>query len=287
MSARLKVLSVGGNGRLAGMVVPELAKRGVHVRAMVRNDMDAKVASRNGAAETVVADLRDPASLAVAASGMDGVFHIGPAFAADEAQMGVNMVTAAKNAGVRKFVFSAVIHPTNTNLENHASKIPVESALFASGMEYTILHPANLFQNLLGGWNSIAATGVYAEPIPVNQRLSRVDYRDVAEVAAIALTEDRLAYGSFELCAEGMLTRSEIGKIASDVLGRPIEVRQVDFEEWAQAGRLPYDDREMAILAKIQRHIAEHGMGGNSLTLQAILGRRPRSMRQFIEELVR
>jgi len=36
-------------------------------------------------------------------------------------------------------------------------------------------------------------------------RFSRVDFRDVAEVAAIALTENRLTNGTFELCAPGHL----------------------------------------------------------------------------------
>jgi uncharacterized protein YbjT (DUF2867 family) len=269
------------------MVVPELARRGVHVRAMVRNETEAAAAKRNGAAETVFADLREPRTLAEATRGMDGVFHIGPAFAADEAQMGLNMVEAARRAGVRKFVFSSVIQPTNTVLANHASKVPVENALFASGMEYTLLHPANLMQNFAGAWPSIKATGIYAEPNPVDRRLARVDYRDVAEVAAIALTEDRLAYGSFELCAEGMLTRREIAALAARALGRPVQAVQIGFDEWAEHAQLPLDAREKLMLAMIHEYIATHGMSGNPLTLRAILGREPRTMQQFVEELAR
>lgn len=285
MQENVKVLSVGGAGRFAGMVIPELIKRGAHVRAMVRDVAEAAAAKANGASEIVFADLRRPSTLAEAALGMGAVFHIGPAFAADEAQMGLNMVDAARRGGVRKFVFSSVIQPTNTDLENHVSKIPVENALFASGMDYTILHPANLFQNFAGAWESIVATAVYAEPNPVDRRLARVDYRDVAEVVAIALTEDRLAYGTFELCSEGMLTRQEIGAMAARALGRPVAVCEIGFDQWAQRVKLPYDAREKAILEKIHVHISAHGMGGNSLSLRAILRRAPRSMQQFVDEL--
>jgi uncharacterized protein YbjT (DUF2867 family) len=285
MEEKVKVLCVGGAGRFAGMVVPELARRGAHVRAMVRDEAASRIAKANGAAETVFADLRQPDTLVKAATGMDGVFHIGPVFAVDEARMGLNMIDAARLVGVRKFVYSSVIQPTNTDLENHASKIPVENALFASGMAYTILHPANLFQNFGSAWKGIVATGIYAEPNPVDRRLARVDYRDVAEVAAIALTDDRLAYGTFELCSQGMLTRQEIGAMAARALGRPVEVREIGFGEWARTVRLPYDERAKAILAKIHGHIAAHGMSGNSLALHAVLGRPPRSMQQFIGEL--
>lgn len=285
MKEAIKVLCVGGAGRFAGMVIPELVKRGAHVRAMVRNEAAAAIAKGNGAAEIVFADLRQPETLAKAATGVDGVFHIGPVFAVDEARMGLNMIDAAKRSGVRKFVFSSVIQPTNTDLENHASKIPVENALFASGMTCILLHPANLFQNLGGAWKGIVETGVYAEPNPVQRRLARVDYRDVAEVAAIALTSDRLDHGTFELCSAGMLTRQEIGAMAAQALGRHVEVIEIGFEEWAQRVGLPYDARARALLARIHEHISAHGMSGNSLALHAILGRAPRSMQQFVAEL--
>lgn len=108
----MKVLMVGTTGTYAGLVVPELKKRGVTVRGLVRDEGKANLARRAGADETVVGDLRDPASLRAAVEGVEGVFHINPAFAPDETDMGVAMVEAAKVSGVRKFVFSGVYHPS-------------------------------------------------------------------------------------------------------------------------------------------------------------------------------
>jgi hypothetical protein len=54
------------------------------------------------------------------------VFHINPAFHPREAQIGVSMVNAAKSAGVRKFVFSGVIHPSVSRINNHAAKQAVD-----------------------------------------------------------------------------------------------------------------------------------------------------------------
>jgi uncharacterized protein YbjT (DUF2867 family) len=102
---------VGATGRHAHLVLRELTKRDVKVRALVRNEERGQVARRNGAEETVIGDLTEPASLGDAVAGMEGVFHIGPAHAAAEADMGLAMVEAARAAGVRKFVFSGVIHP--------------------------------------------------------------------------------------------------------------------------------------------------------------------------------
>ena len=130
----MKVLVVGATGKYAGRVVPELKKRGANVRALIRDATSADAARRQGADEMAVGDLNDPASLRAAAEGVDGVFHINPAFAPNESELGVGMVEAARAAGVRKFVFSGVYHPSLSKMTNHAAKRPVEEAIFESGL---------------------------------------------------------------------------------------------------------------------------------------------------------
>lgn len=278
------VLVVGASGRSGGFAAAELARRGVVVRALVRDEAAADRARSNGASDIAFGDLRDPPSLAAALDGVDGVYHVGAPFTADETAMGLAMVAAAKAAGIRKFVFSSVIHPAN-GLANHASKLGVEEALLRANLDFTILYPATLFQNLTGAWPVIAATGLYAEPVAKAVRLARVDYRDVAEVAAEALTGDRLSYGSFELAADGMPDRTEIAAMMSEALGRPVAVTEPSFATWAAAARLPFDARQLAELEQVYRAYDVFGSAGNSLTLRAILGRPPRTLRQFFQDL--
>jgi len=277
------VLVVGASGRFAGLVVPELVRAGATVRALVRNETNAAVARANGAAEIAFGDLRDRQSLETAAHGVDGVFHIGPAFLADEAELGVNMVTAARSAGVRRFVFSSVMPPTHVSLANHASKVPVEDAIFRSGPEFTILYPAVFLQNIAGAWKTVLEQGVFGEPFPKTIPIARVDYRDVAEVAAMALVSDRLVGGTFELAA-ATINREEIVATMSDLLGRPIHASEPSFADWA--AKLPYDDEQKRIFERIFAHYRDHGFAGNSLTLRAILGREPRTLPQFLEDMV-
>lgn len=279
------VLVIGATGKFARMVVPELGRRDVVVRALVRDESRATVARSLGATEIVIGDLRDTASLSQAIRGVDGVFHIGPAFTADEAAMGVALVKAAQQGGVRKFVFSSVIQPTNTRLANHASKIPVEDALYASRLEYTILHPANFMQNIGLAWPSIRDHACYGEPFPNDTKVARVDYRDVAEIAAIALTENRLAFATLELCA-GMFSRVDIVAALSDELGSPVTALQPRFKDWAAHAHVPYSDDQLLLLAKVFDHYQAVGLGGNSLALRAALGREPRSLREYIKDLI-
>jgi uncharacterized protein YbjT (DUF2867 family) len=95
----MKVLMIGATGKFAGLVLPELKKRSVTVRALIRDEGKSTLVKTLGADE--------------AAEGVDGVFHIGPGFSPSEAEKGVALVEAAKAAGVSKFVFSGVIHPAS------------------------------------------------------------------------------------------------------------------------------------------------------------------------------
>lgn len=196
----VKILAVGATGAYASMVVPELVARGLTVRALVRSPDRSGLAMSRGATEVAIGDLSDPASLRKAADGVDGVFHLNPAFAPDEAAMGMAMVDVAVACQVRKMVFSSVYHPS-ISLTNHAGKRPVEEALFASGLDFTILQPAMFVQMLAGLWRSSVEEGVMTQPYSLNSQMSYVDYRDVAEVAASAFLREDLSRGTFELSA--------------------------------------------------------------------------------------
>ena len=242
LGSRMTVLAVGAAGNVAGLVVPALVERGAKVRGLVRKPEQVDEARRRGATEVIVGDLADLESLMTALQGVEAVFYVGPVFVPNEVQMGQNMIQAAGRAGVRKFVFSSVIHPILSKLPNHAAKAQVEEALINSDLDYTILHPTVLFQNYSTAWAKVLQTGILEEPWSPDSRFSRVDYRDVAEVAAIALTEERLAYGTFELCSSDILNRHEVAALISEVLEKKITVGTTDPDT---LGKIPDDMRTM------------------------------------------
>jgi len=270
------ILAVGAAGQFAGLAVTALSQRGARVRGFVRSAEQGNEAQRLGAAEVVMGDLRDLPSLDAALAGVDAVFYIAPAFLPDEAEVGKHFVEAVTRSGAHRIVFSSVIHPVLAELANHAAKAPVEAAILDSGLEYTLLHPTLYFQNYARAWPTVVESGVLAEPWSAESRFSRVDYRDVADVAAIALLEDRLLCGTFELCADGWLNRHDVAALIGEVLSRPITPHRIDPDSLpapAQAMRPMFD------------HYDRVGLRGNALTLAAILGREPRTLRAYFEEL--
>ncbi len=284
-ASQLNVLVVGAGGHFAGLVVPALASRNVRVRGFVRNETQAGIARQNGAAEVAVGDLRDLASLGIALRGVDAAFYISPVFEKDEAEMGMSFMAAAKAAGVRRVVFSSIFHPVLAALKHHICKVPIEEALIESGMEFTILHPTIFYQNFVDLWPTVMKTGVYAEPFSTSVKVSHVDYRDVAEVAALALTENDMLGGTFELSADGGMDRGEVAAAMSEVLRRPVEAVAPDFETWAAPLTLPYDDHGKKALNAMYDFYDRYGFAGNALTLPILLGRAPRSIQQFFGDL--
>lgn len=282
----MKVLAVGATGQYAGLVIPELQQRGVTVRALLRDRRREAEVRERGADEIALGDLEDLASLRRAVEGVDGVFHINPSFAPHEIDMGIAMVDAARAAGVPRFVFSSIIHPPILGLRNHAAKLPVEEALYESGMNFTVLQPTLFMQTLDSVWSQVLYRHCYAMPYSVHARTSWVDYRDVAEAAALAFTTDRLDYGTFELCSPGMPDRRQIAALMTEALGFTVKASAVPFEEWADTVGLPPGPVHDG-LRQMYDDFDNHGLaGGNPLVLRAILEREPRTLLEYLRERV-
>jgi uncharacterized protein YbjT (DUF2867 family) len=280
----MKVLMVGATGQYASLVLPELQQRGVTVRALLRDPRREAEVRQRGADEIAVGDLSDPASLRKAVAGVDGVFHINPSFAANEIDMGIAMVDAARAAGVSRFVFSSIIHPPILGLRNHAAKLPVEEALYESGMIFTVLQPTLFMQTLEKVWEGVVQRRCYAMPYSVHACTSWVDYRDVAEAAALAFATDRLDYGTFELSSPGMPDSLAIAALCSEALGFHVRAVELPFEDWADATELKRGPLRNGLKAMYE-DFDSHGLpGGNPLVLRAILEREPRTLLDYLRE---
>jgi len=107
------VLVTGASGTIGRRLVPALVAAGHQVRAMTRSDAAAQTAAAAGA-EPVHGDVTDPASLSAAVRGCQVVIHAAGQMGASPAvepflPVNVtgtrNMLTAAANAQVRRFIY--------------------------------------------------------------------------------------------------------------------------------------------------------------------------------------
>lgn len=284
------VLILGAGGVFARHIAPAVVARGGRVRGMVRNAAGEVVARAAGVEEIVFGDLRDSAAMLEILNDVSVVFYIPPKFLPDEAELGVKLVELAAEAGVEKIVLSGVMHPFITEMSNHCSKLPVHEAIIKSGMRYVVLQPTNFMQSIGEFfWRNISETGEYrvlvSDSEVADKPVSWVDYRDVADVAAIALTEDGLDNGIFELSASGVLTRQDMAQMMSEALGRKITVKNEPVLEWVEKNLAPDKDLRAGFIG-IGTFYSRYGFpGGNDLILRTILGRQPRTMADYLTEL--
>ena len=107
-------------------------------------------------------------------------------------------VNGCRLGGVKKVVFLSVHRVDEApHLPHFGAKLPVEAAIRDSGIPWTILRPNNFFQNDLWFKDAMLAYGAYPQPFG-GVGLSRVDVRDIAEAAALALTTDAAANATAE-----------------------------------------------------------------------------------------
>jgi NAD(P)H dehydrogenase (quinone) len=232
--------------------------------------------------------MRDPMTLRQATQGARAIYHICPNVSPDEIQIGKAAIIAAHDAGVEQFVFHSVMHPQTEAMTHHWNKLRVEEAMFESGLAFTILQPASYMQNVLAGWHTITERGVYAVPYTVEARMSMVDLEDVAQAAAIVLTEPYHLGATYELAGPEVLTQTQVAEVLSTYLKRVVRAEQVTIEEWTrQAQASGMGQYQIETLVRMFNYYDRHGFWGNPHTLTSLLGRTPTKLEAFIKRTVR
>jgi len=282
------ILVSGAAGKTGRAVITALVAKGQTVRALVHHDEQMQLVKSLGAKEAIVGDMRDESTFRRAAQGVRAIYHICPNVNPDEIAIGKVAVAAAQHDRTEEFVFHSVMHPQTEAMAHHWNKLRVEEALFESGLAFTILQPASYMQNVLGGWRAIVERGVYEVPYSVEARMSVVDLEDVAQAAAIVLTEPGHVGATYELAGPEVLTQTQVAEILSKHLKRPVRAEQVAIEAWTrQAQASGMGNYQIDRLVKMFLYYDRHGFWGNPRTLSNLLGRTPTKFEAFVERVIR
>jgi uncharacterized protein YbjT (DUF2867 family) len=226
------VLVTGGTGFVGPYVVHALRARDIPVRALVR---DPGRASRLGSwgAELATGDVTDPTSLAAACDGVDAVVHLvaiirgsQQAFESVMEQGTRNVVAAAQEAGVRRFVLSSALgldERSKDAVPYFAAKWQMEKAVRESGLEHVIFRPSFAFGRDGGVLPTFIRLARYAPVTPIigpgRQRLQPIWVEDLAEYYARALTQPAAANRTFDLGGPDAVSWNEFWARLKRVLG--------------------------------------------------------------------
>jgi NAD(P)H dehydrogenase (quinone) len=279
------ILVTGAAGKTGNAVIKALVAKGASVRALVRRPEQAAALEALGAAEISLGSFDDANALSLAAAGARAIYHICPNASSDELNYARAVAAAAHAHEVRRFVFHSVLHPQIEAMPHHWAKMRAEEMLLAAGLDLTILQPTAYMQNFVGAWRGIVENGVLRIPYPAETRLSLVHLDDVAEAAALVLTQDGHIGATYELVGTAPLSQIEIAAAIGTALRKGIRIVTESVEAWetrARDGGMGAHER--TTLAAMFRHYARYGLVGNPNTLRWLLGRAPKTFAHFAAE---
>lgn len=266
------IVVTAAGGATGSAVVRALWSRGRRVRALVGSSQPRPELTALSA-DVVAADLTDPAAVEPLLTGAEALYLIWPNFDPREQAGATALLAAARRAGVQRLVYHSVLRPQARSMPHHAAKDRVEEALDGSGLRWRVLQPCAYAGNLDGQLADVAATGTFRSPWGLERAQSLVDLRDVADAAAVLLTEDGLDGGTFEAVGPEPLTAPRIAELMGERLGR--DVRAVDA---VPDGPVPPVAEYAARCARLMfDHYRAHGFTGSPRVLEALLGRPART----------
>jgi NAD(P)H dehydrogenase (quinone) len=146
----------------------------------------------------------------------------------------VKAVEAAKEAGVAHIVYTSMPKPDAASpilfAGDHRG---TEEAIAASGISHTILRNSWYMENFTMSVPSALATGKWHTAAGTG-KISHTARDDQARTAAAVLASGTTVSKTYTLTGPEALSTDETAKIASEALGKPIEVVHVTAEHLAQ-----------------------------------------------------
>ena len=229
------ILLAGATGVLGGMIARRLLDEKRPLRLLVRHGSKAAELAQLGA-EVAVGDLTRRETLEAP---MRGVTHVittanhflapsRAALQATDVQGNRNLIDAAKQAGVRQYVFTSAWGPGYEVVDYFAAKKLTEAYLRNSRVPYTILRPAAFMETwaMIVG-DPILETGTVQIFGDGRNPINFVAADDVAAVAVRTLDHPDAMHAVVEIFGPENLSLLEVAAVFERIRGAPARKRHV------------------------------------------------------------
>lgn len=277
------ILVTGAGGTVGTALLEELRAAGQRPRVAYRSKEKAERAKSAGH-DAVALDFDRPETLKPALAGVDTVFLLGTGIMG-QTEGETNVVNAARAGGVRKIVKLSVWGAAGEGFALAKVHRAVERAIEASGLAWTHLRPNGFMQNFVNHMaGSIKAQGVFYEAVG-DTKISHIDARDIARVAAKALTTSDHEGTAYELSGPEALSYAEAAEILSRVLGKKVAYVAVT-DEAAKAGMLSGGMPEFYAdaLIDLNQFYRQGDPSRVTTAVKDVTGRAPIAFEQFVKE---
>ncbi len=284
----MKVLVTSSTGLTGKAIVKAMASRNLEVRAMIHSPEKSEEMLRLGASETVTGDIASRTDLLSAMEGVDAIYYICPTARQDEAEIGKMAISAAADAGIRRFIYQSVLHSIEPALPHHRQKLEIERTLIGSGLCYSIVRPAPFMQNLLNAKDALIHQQTFVQKFftspDSSNRINLLDAADFAQCVAEIVCGKQYLYATLDLCGPSNLSAADMISAMHKVLACDISLRYITDEELRKSmTQRSAPEYSIDILLRMFSHYNAGDFCGSDFIATAILGREPATIVEFLE----
>lgn len=274
----MRILITGATGRVGSKIAQFVDRQANQVVLATRKPESAN----SDGTKSVLFDFAQPSTYEPALTGVQSLFLMRPpAVKAVDRQL-KQIVDVAIALNVQRIVFLSVLGAEQNKLLPHRA---TEDYIKSRGIAYTFLRASFFMQNL----SSVHRQEIKADSeifVPAGTgKTSFVDARDVAAVAAAALTGPKPERTAYSLTGQAALSYYQVAETLSDVLARPIT--------YADPSLFRFVARQLKAGAPLDLTLVMSGIyttaklgiaGGLSDDVADVLGRSPISFHTFAED---
>lgn len=214
--------------------------------------------------------------------GVDKAFLISPPGYADQYTVLSPLIQESKRRGLKKIVLMTAM---GANAVETAPFRRAEIELEKSGLKYNIIRPNWFFQNFNSFWlNDIVTKDKILLPAG-NAKVSFIDARDIAAVAAKLLTTSNFDNRDFDITGPEAIDHNDVAQAISETSGRKVIYQETDPEilknKLLQVG-LPKEYVEFLLM--ILQFLKAGYSAAVTDNVKQITGSKPRDLKQYAND---
>jgi NAD(P)H dehydrogenase (quinone) len=178
------------------------------------------------------ADYERPETLGTALAGVETLLLVSSNEIGKRASQHRNVLDAAKQAGVKRLVYTSLLRADSSPLILAGEHQATESAIVATGLPFTILRNGWYTENYMASVPGAVANGAFIGSAG-NGRISSAARADYADAAVAVLTSAGHDGKTYELAGDGAYTLAELANEISRQLGKDLPYRNLPEADFA------------------------------------------------------
>ncbi len=282
-----KILVTGASGQLGRATLHHLLGRrpASQLVGLVRDTSKSFDIADRGI-ELRQGDYLDYDSLVRAFADVEKLLLVSAVAFTDRIRSHYNVVTAARQAGVKHIVYTAVSRKAGSSFILQQATEPdifTEQTLQASGVPFTIAAQGP-FLDTLGMFIGDNALNDGIRVPAGSEKIAAVTRNDLGEAQAVLLTEPGHENRTYNLNAGAGESFADIARIIGDAHGKDVPVVTVTDQQWInEKVQLGLPEPFAAFAHSWVQAMSTGEFNTPSNDLEQLIGRKPTSMKEYVE----